>query len=283
MLFADAHTHVNPIRGLGAKAIAKKFKDSGGWFMAIVGLSPWSYGLEPSIEGYEKTFRIVLRECNNAKEEGVKVACFIGLHPGDLDKLVYKYSVRQEKLMDFVAKVFNIIEDYCRKGLIDGIGEVGRPHYRVDPIFVVASELVMEKAMVLAKDYDLLLHLHLEQGDGITVESIKRFIKLTGVLVRLVIFHHARPGLLEHVVKNGFTATVPGIEAVLRTVFKRIEPTYLLESDFIDDPNRPGVVVYPWQMIDNQLRILKEGLVNDEYLAKLNIDNVVKVYRVSPP
>ncbi len=283
MLFADAHVHVNPIRGLGARAIAKKFKDSGGWFMAIVGLSPWSYGLEPSIEGYAKTFELILRECSNAREEGIRVACFIGLHPGDLDKLVYKYSIKLEKLMEFVSKVFNIIEDYCKRGLIDGIGEVGRPHYRIDPVFVVASELVMEKAMMLAKDYDLLLHLHLEQGNGITVESIKQFIKLTGIPGRLVIFHHSRPGLLEYVVKNKFTATVPGIEAILRVVFKRIEPVYLLESDFIDDPNRPGVVVYPWQMINNQLQILREGLVNAEYLAKLNIDNIAKVYRVNPP
>lgn len=62
-----------------------------------------------------------------------------------------------------------------------------------------------------------------------------------------------------------------------------LPPNYMVESDHIDDPKRPGVVVYPWEMAKNQLELLREGKVDEEYLWKLNVDNVVKVFGVTPP
>lgn len=56
---ADGHTHSNPVKGLGMEKIAPKFREEGGWFVAIVGLSPWHYGLEATFEGYEKRLRLL--------------------------------------------------------------------------------------------------------------------------------------------------------------------------------------------------------------------------------
>jgi TatD-related deoxyribonuclease len=69
----------------------------------------------------------------------------------------------------------------------------------------------------------------------------------------------------------------------LTEAFKRFTPSYTVESDFIDDPKRPGVSSYPWQIIENQLRLLNEGFVSEEYLYKLNVDNIVKIYGEKPP
>lgn len=283
LVYADAHTHSNPIHGLGMNVIADKFRAKNGWFMAIVGLAPWSYGLDPTVEGYLESFEIVLRECSIARQKGLKVACIVGMHPSDLDKLVYKYGIKLNEVLKLAYKVIDEVAKLCREGRIEGIGEVGRPHYRVDPVFVAASELVMVRAMEVAKDYGCILHLHLEQGNGVTVESIEKISRFIGISTDKIIFHHSRPGLLEYVVDKGYVATVPGVEAVLRTVFSRYKPVYLIESDHIDDPRRPGVVVYPWQLVDNQLKLLKEDIVDEEYLYKVNVDNIVKIYGVEPP
>lgn len=283
LVYADAHTHSNPIHGLGMNIIADRFKAKNGWFMAIVGLAPWSYGLNPTIEGYLKSFRVVLRECLIARQKGLKVACIVGIHPSDLDKLVYRYGVKLNEALKIAYRVVDEAAKLCREGRIEGIGEVGRPHYKVDPVFVAASELVMMRAMESARDNGCILHLHLEQGNSVTVESIERISRLIGISIDKIVFHHSRPGLLEYVVGRGYVATVPGIEAVLRVVFSRYKPVYLVESDHIDDPRRPGVVVYPWQLVDNQLRLLREGVVDEEYLYKINVDNIVKTYGVEPP
>jgi TatD-related deoxyribonuclease len=77
--------------------------------------------------------------------------------------------------------------------------------------------------------------------------------------------------------------TIPGKLPVLAEAFKRFEPSYTIESDFIDDPKRPGVSSYPWQIIENQRKLLDEGLISEEYLYKLNVDNIAKAYNVTPP
>ena len=283
LVYADAHTHTNPVRGMGMKIVAEKFRAKNGWFMAIVGLAPWSYGLTPNVEGYTKSFELVLRECDIARQKGLKVACILGVHPADIDKLVYKYGLKLEDALNLVYKVIDIVIDMCKQGRIDGIGEIGRPHYRIDPVFVAAAELVMLRVMEAVKDYECVLHLHLEQGGVITVESIEKLAKLVRLRMDKVIFHHSRPGLLDYVLTRGYNATIPGIEAVLRIVFSKHKPAYMVESDHIDDPHRPGVVVYPWQLIENQNKLLKEGLIDEEYLYKVNVDNVVRTYGIEPP
>jgi TatD-related deoxyribonuclease len=87
--YADCHLHSNPLKGMGAAGIAKKFKESGGWFMALIMLPTWDYGeLARSLEEYKKTLEIHLRECEKAREKGLKISCFAGLHPSEIDKLI---------------------------------------------------------------------------------------------------------------------------------------------------------------------------------------------------
>ena len=283
LVFADAHCHTNPLKGLGMRKIAVKFKENNGWFMGIVGLSPWNYDLNPSYEGYLKAFEIVLKECRIAKEHGLKTSCIIGIHPADIDKLVYRYGMKIDEAYNLALRVLSKAVDLCRKGVVDGIGEEGRPHYKIDPTFVVASELVLMRAMEAAKDYDCIIHMHLEQGSSVTVESIEELANLVGAPMEKLLFHHTRPGLTERVIKKGYNATVPGIEPVLKIVFNRVEPTFMVESDYIDDPKRPGVVVYPWEMVSNELKLMRENIVSEDDLYKVNVDNIVRFYGVQPP
>ncbi len=283
LLFADAHCHTNPSKGLGMKKIAAKFKESNGWFMGVVGLSPWSYGLEPSYEGYLKAFNIVIKECSIAKEYGLRTSCIIGVHPADIDKLVYRYGMKISDAYNLALRVLDRAIDFCKEGIVDGIGEEGRPHYKIDPVFVVASELILMRAMEAARDYGCIIHMHLEQGNIVTVESIEKIAKLIDVSKEKLLFHHTRPGLTEHVISKGYSATIPGIEPVLKITFGRVGPTFMVESDYIDDPRRPGIVVYPWEMVNNELELLREGIVSEEHLYKVNVDNIVRFYRVQPP
>ena len=277
---ADAHTHSNPVRGLGMGKIAPKFKEAGGWFVALVGLSPWHYGFEPSLEGYEKTLVKTLEEGKKAKEAGLKTKVLFGFHPADVDKLLG--SMSPEEVLNFGLKVLDIIEKYLKEGKLDGIGEVGRQHYKTTPVAMLISQFIMDSAIERAKDYGAVVHLHLEQGGLITALDVKKRIERSGAPADKVVVHHARGKSLEAAVREGLRATVPGVKGSLEKAFK-LEPRYMVESDHIDDPKRPGIVVYPWEMAKNQVELLKEGKVDEEYLWKLNVDNVSAVFGVEPP
>lgn len=52
----------------------------------------------------------------------------------------------------------------------------------------------------------------------------------------------------------------------------------MIESDYIDDPKRPGVVTYPWNLSMVQKRLFEKGLFDEDYLFKINVDMIEKVY-----
>ncbi|UXD21700.1 TatD family hydrolase [Ignicoccus pacificus DSM 13166] len=277
---ADAHTHTNPVRGLGMEKIAPKFKEAGGWFLAIVGLSPWHYGIEGNLEGYEKTLELTIKECEKARSYGLKVSCLYGFHPADVDK--HLGSMKPEEVLDFGMKVMDLVEKAVKEGRLQGVGEVGRQHYKTNPISVVIAEHIMDRAIEISKDYDVVVHLHLEQGGRVSALDVKERVRRIGAKSERVIMHHARGKTLKAAVELGVPATAPGVKGSLEKALE-LPPNYMVESDHIDDPKRPGIVIYPWEMAKVQLELLNEEKVSEDYLYKLNVENVVRSFSVSPP
>ncbi len=285
LAFSDAHLHSNPIRGLGSRTIARKFKARGGWFLSLVSLSPWAYKID--ITGYESYLKIVdihVKECSNAAEEGLQVACFSGFHPADVDRLIDKYQIPGEKVLELGLKVIEYIGNLCREQLLTGIGEVGRQHYKTSADRVMIAELILEKALEYLVDYNCIVQMHLEHVGPITVDLVDRVAKRVNLRERhmgRLIFHHSKPITSLEAYKRGYSSTIPGTNRLLGYVFSSLDPFYLLESDYIDDPSRPGIALYPWSMIDAQIKFYKEGLVSEEYLYRINVDNIERIFEVS--
>ncbi len=289
LVFSDAHTHTNPVRGLGAAKIAERFKKEGGWFMALVSLSPWSYALEfNGFKSYENVIEILLRECKSAEEAGIKVACFSGFHPADIDTLIDRYKMDPIEVLNLGLKVIDYVADLCKNEVLDGIGEVGRQHYKTSAERVIISELILRRALEYVKDYGCKVHLHLENEGPITIELVLKEIETlevngTSKFAEKLLFHHFKPSLVKEAYQRGFSSTLPGLPRVLEYAFKELEPKYMIESDHIDDPARPGSVIYPWEMIRGEKMLLRRGVVSEDYLYKVNVDNVVKFYGVKEP
>ncbi len=282
-MFADAHLHSNPLKGLGIRNISKKFKDLGGWFLAIVSLPPAHYGLNPVFENYVKSVDILVSECKAAKEGGLTVKCLAGIHPADLEKLINTQALKYDEALNLAFKVLEYISSLIKKGVLDGIGEVGRPHYKTSPEGFIINEIILRHSLRLTNDLDAIIHLHIEQGGLLTVMDLNEVLNYMSIRKNSVLLHHLdiRTGLEAS--NSGLTFTICGKLQLIREAAKKLSPTYMVESDFIDDPKRLGVASWPWEIIENQQVILREGIIDEEYLSRLNIDNVVKYYRVDPP
>ena len=283
---ADGHGHSNPVRGMGAARIAERFKEAGGWFWALLSLSPWNYGIEPAgLESYERMIEIVVRECKEAEDAGLRVACLAGFHPADVDRLIDRYKMDPTRVLELGRSVVDHIAGLCREGILDGIGEVGRQHYKTGAERAVIAQLILERALEHARDYGCIVHMHLEHVGRITVDLVEDTAKRIGLgdARARVVFHHSKPGTGSYASSLGYPVTIPGVQRLLPHVFRELEPFYILESDYIDDPSRPGAVVYPWEMAEEVHRLYSKGLVGEEYLYRVNVDNVVKLYGVEPP
>ena len=284
---ADGHTHTNPVRGLGAARIAERFREAGGWFMALVALSPWHYGIEfRGFDSYVETIDLLLRECKEVEDRGLRVSCLAGFHPADVDRLIDKYGMKPMSVLDLGLRVVEYEAELCRDGTLDGIGEVGRQHYKTFPTRAIISQLILERAMELARDYGCIVHMHLEQEGETTLGLVDLWASRVGVpdeKKKLFVFHHSKPSLAVRASKLGYSATVPGTPALMTRVLGSVDPVFILESDHIDDPNRPGAVVYPWVMAETLQKLVEKGRISPEYAYKINVDNVVKLYGVAPP
>ncbi len=284
---ADAHGHSNPVRGMGASQIAERFKEAGGWFWALVSLSPWSYGLDfKGFDSYREMAEIVLRECKEAEEAGLRVACIAGFHPADVDRLIDRYRMDPSEVLALGYRVVDYMADLCRQGLLDGIGEVGRQHYKTGVERAVISQLILERALAHARDYGCIVQMHLEHVGKITVDLVEESAKRLGIggdVKSRIVFHHAKPSTGRYAHDAGYQVNIPGVQRLLPHAFRELDPFYMIESDYIDDPSRPGAVVYPWEMAGEMYRLYEKGVVGEEYLYKVNVDNIVKLYRVEPP
>ncbi len=284
LLFADAHFHSNPLKGYGAEYIVRKFKESGGWFMALVGLPPTSLGLLPNEEGFEKSLEVLLRECEKAKRvEGIKIVCLGGYHPGMIDKMIDFLKIDPQRVYNISVNWVKHVANLIKRGLLDGLAEIGRPHYKVSPEHMVLAENIFESVLEIAKDYDLLIHLHLEEGGWITAYDIYRKIHRYSLNPWRIVMHHAKPKNLRPSMELGLVATVPALYQIIENIKDIKIINYVYESDFLDDPERPGRPMYPWEIISNSIRALNEGVVDKDILHIVNIDNIVKIYGVEPP
>lgn len=281
MFFSDAHLHSNPVKGLGAGRISAKFRKEGGWFIALVALPPHYYGIEEiNIESYRRVLDILNREAKAAVENGVKVVRLMGFHPAEVDEY-YKQGIKGRRLYELAEKVLNLIEDALKNGLLDGIGEVGRQHYGTSVERIVVSEAIMIRALEIARNYDAVVHLHLEQGGWVTAYSIKKLRDLIGFKHSKIILHHSAIDTAVSAEELGLGYTIP-IKSFNKEAVSLKLSNAMIESDFIDDPGRPGVASYPWEIPRVIRNYLEDNLVDDEYVYRVMVDNVSRYYGVSP-
>ncbi|MEM1921262.1 MAG: TatD family hydrolase [Desulfurococcaceae archaeon] len=282
-LYADSHCHSNPVKGMGADKISKLFKKHGGWFIALVSLPPYHYGLsEPLIDNYRKLVEIMLLEKKIVIENSLSTSLFIGFHPAEIDEY-YRRGISLEKILELAEKVLDLLVEYYRNGLINGIGEVGRQHYSTSPARQVLAELILLKTLEYSKDYDIPLHLHLEQSGLITIKSINYYIEKLNVPRRNILIHHVNYDTGYWSEKYNLWHSIPAKERDIEQNIVEKREYILIESDYIDDPKRPGVSSYPWDIAINLEKFIERNIVDQNTVDKIMIDNIVKFYRVNPP
>ncbi|PCN51273.1 hydrolase TatD [Candidatus Geothermarchaeota archaeon ex4572_27] len=278
MIFSDAHLHTNPVGGMGAREVARRLRKAGGWFMAIAPLLPHHYNLQPNLDGIKKAMDITIRECEAAREEGVECVCLVGVHPAVVDQ-VLRACGDPARAYEICSEALRYAAEKVREGRAVGIGEVGRQHYPVDPVNVVVSEMLMEEALAAASDLDAIVHLHLERGGAVTARDVAARADRAGMRRERVIIHHADARVAREAAKLGLRFTVVGRAELLGSLGLPSK-AILVESDFLDDPRRPGAVMYPWSIPEEVEELLGRGVLSEDDIATMFIDNVCDVYGV---
>ncbi|HTY91266.1 MAG TPA: TatD family hydrolase [Methanocella sp.] len=268
----DDHMHINLKGGRGMDAI-REFKNAGGTHVFIVSLPAGELGLTIAKgEDFRAVFDDTVEAVRRANEL-VKAYAVVGVHPAEYIGLAE--SLGRERAYAIVKEGLEIAAKYVAEGRAVAI-KSGRPHYPVSPELWETSNALMRYAMGLCLDEDCAIQLHTESEPG-TMESISEIAKQARMEPHKVIKHFSPPLVRECESLNVFPSVICSRGALEEALSQGTR--FMMETDYIDDPDRPGAVLGPKTVPRKTKEAISNG-VPEETFYKIHKDNPEKSYGI---
>jgi TatD-related deoxyribonuclease len=263
----DNHLHIDPDNGRGIEAV-KDFARSGGTHMLVVNKPSWHLGVEPKVGEdfravFDRTLAVVERA--SAVLDG-RAWPVLGVHPGLISRLVDDRGMSPEDARDLMAAGIEVAAEYVADDLAVAL-KSGRPHYDVSDAVWTASNDVMKTAFERGAAVDCAVQLHTEASEDLT--EVAAWAEERGLQREQVVKHYAGGRLA------GPTPSVMSETDRLETAAESGEP-FLMETDFVDDPDRPGAVMGP-KTVPRRVRWLQsEG--HEDAIERAHVTTPERVY-----
>ncbi len=265
----DNHLHLDPEHGRGIAAV-EDFARLGGTHLLVVNKPSWHLGVEAETgEDFRTVFETTLGVVAQASEvlDG-RAWPVLGVHPGLVSRLVDERGFEPAEARDLMCDGLDVAAEYVREGRALAL-KSGRPHYDVTDAVWEASNDVLRHALSLGADCECAVQLHTESTEDLT--DVAAWADERGLAREKVVKHYAGPKLA------GVTPSVMSEPDWLREAAERAEP-FLMETDFVDDPDRPGAVLGPKTVPRRVRTLLDEGY--DEAIHRAHVETPRSVYGI---
>ncbi|WP_115863033.1 TatD family hydrolase [Halorussus litoreus] len=265
----DDHLHLDPEHGRGLEAV-KDFARSGGTHLLVVNKPSWLLGHEVETgEDFRPVFETTLEVVARANEllDG-RAWPVLGVHPGLVSKLVDDRGFSPDEARELMQAGLDVAAEYVDSN--DALAlKTGRPHYDTSEPVWEASNAVLRHGLELAAERDCAVQLHTEASEDLT--EIADWAEAAGLDPRKVVKHYAGGELV------GPTPSVMSEKDRLDVAAERGEP-FLMETDFVDDPDRPGAVMGP-KTVPRRVRWMREQGYGDA-IRNAHVETPERVYGV---
>ena len=273
MAIFDNHFHLRPT-GLGVGA-AKVFEKAGGTALMLTH-SPYDDIPIRRAEDYEAAYARTLGLARQVRE-ATRVKVFVALGPYPVDLILLSKSLDLAAAADVLKRGVDLAGRHVANGDAVAIGEVGRPHFPVDADVWRASNEVLAHAMTVARDRECPVILHTEDPTPQTFQEFATMADRYHLARQKVVKHHSSP--LTRPEENG--GIVPSILAKSELVKAAVGGgPFFLETDYIDDPKRPGAVLGPATVPRKTKIWIAEGLLPERTAQQIHADLPRRTYGI---
>ncbi|MFA5895389.1 MAG: TatD family hydrolase [Thermoplasmata archaeon] len=270
----DNHIHFRPeFKGVeGAKA----FEKAGGTALLLTH-SPYeditiSHGSDYD-RAYQKTLGMA-----DAIRAGTKLQVFVALGPYPVECLHLKEVLGFEGAIAAMRQGIDLASRYIAQGKAVAIGEVGRPHFPVGPDVMQTCNVVTEYAMQTAKRLGCAVILHTEDPTRETFAEFAAMATKAGLDKNRVVKHHSTP--LTRLEDNyGLMPSILAKEELVTEALKG-ELRFMLETDYIDDPQRPGAVLGPATVPKKTRAWIEKGLLTEDQAWVIHKEIPERTYHI---
>jgi TatD-related deoxyribonuclease len=263
----DNHLHLDPENGRGMEAV-QDFARSGGTHLLVVNKPSWTLGVDvDEPEEFRAVFETTIEIVAEASEilDG-RAWPVLGVHPGLVSHLIER-GFTPDEASELMQAGLDIAAEYVPT---DALAlKSGRPHYDVSANVWDASNRVLQHALALGAENDCAVQLHTEASEDLT--EIADWAIERDLPAHRVVKHYAGGRLA------GPMPSVMSEKDRLAEAAERDDP-FLMETDFIDDPERPGAVLGP-KTVPRRVRwLLDEGF--DDAVRTAHVETPRRVYDI---
>jgi TatD-related deoxyribonuclease len=272
----DHHCHLSPT-GEGVAA-ARRFQRSGGTHLFLA-TQNYTGTVPRSLDDYLGQFETTESLARRVTEEtGVVVYPVLAPYPVDL--------VRATEVMGAVPALelhraaLELAGRWVRERRAVAIGEVGRPHFPVPSEVATVVEQAFRRALEVAREVDCPVVVHSVDLDESGYRELAERAAEAGLPPARVVKHYAR----RRIATSERTAVTPSYLArreLVREVVRDPGP-WFLETDFLDDPARPGAVLDLATVPRRATALCETSEDAVELLSVPFVESVEKVYGFRP-
>ena len=265
----DNHLHLDPRHGRGLAAV-EDFVRLGGTHLLVVNKPSWHLGVKATDPA---DFRAVFEETCSIVDDATELLPgrawpVLGVHPGLVSRLVDDRDFSPSDARELMCGGIEVAAEYVAEGRALAL-KSGRPHYEVTDAVWEASNAVIRRAFECGADEDCAVQLHTEATENLT--DLATVAESVGLDPTRVVKHYAAGRLA------GPTPSVMSERDRLERAAAAGRP-FLMETDFVDDPDRPGMVLGP-KTVPRRVRWLLES-GHDDAVRRAHVETPAAVYGI---
>ena len=239
----DQHIHLD--RSNSFLDAVSEFSRVGGTGIMLVHKPGFSSGLPTDLDGYRAAYSETLSMAEEVRASGIDAGVVLGPHP-----VAWEHQIKPLGLAsatELHLEAVGLALDHIEAGDAVCLGEVGRPHYPVSGETWEAANDMLREVMAMAAAAGTSVQLHVEDNGVATCRELAALCDEAGLARDRAIRHYA-PADVSADFTHGLAATVSvgssSVETIADTAANASAP-WGMETDFLDDPRRPGAVLGP--------------------------------------
>ena len=269
----DQHLHLD--RNNRFLDAVSDFSISGGTAIMLVHKPAFSKSLPTDSQGYRKAYSETVSMAEEIRRNfDLEVGVVLGPHPVSWENQIADIGL--EKSTELHLEAVTLALDFIDSGTAHCLGEVGRPHYPVDEgTWEAANEMLLE-VLSMASSAKTSVQLHVEDNGESTCQELSQLCRSAGLPLDRAIRHYAPPNVSSEFT-HGLSATVNvgkgSIATLTETASRSIAP-WGMETDFLDDKNRPGAVLGP-KTVPKRTQELASSLISSGW-EESNVESLLQ-------